>query len=170
MSTIGGGPDAGPRLPRPPLVTRSRDRRAQSSALFGRSSRWSNEDIRWWTSAFWAHRKAFFRNRLWGIRTRARNKAAMTSCSISPKGYGTPSRRMTSGTTLRGHGPVLKCAQEALPFQEFDAECAVRLRAHGIQSLELSAWARAARQRQLDAARRLSCLAAGTAESELGGS
>ncbi len=117
----------------------------------------------------WAHRKAFFRNRLWGIRTRARNKAAMTSCSISPKGYGTPSRRMTSGT-LSGHGPVLKCAQEALPFQEFDAECAVRLRAHGIQSLDLSAWARAARQRQLDAARRLSCLAAGTAKSELGGS
>ena len=93
----------------------------------------------------------------------------MTSCSISPKGYGTPSRRMTSGT-LRGRGPVLKRAWEALPFQEFDAECAVRLRAHGIQSLELSARAQAVRQRQPDAGRRLSCLAAGTAESELGGS
>src|SRR5215470_3807382 len=34
-------------------MTQSRDRRAQGRALFGRSSRWSNEDIRWWTFAFW---------------------------------------------------------------------------------------------------------------------
>ena len=53
---------------------------------------------------------------------------------------------------------------------EFDTECPVRLRAHGVQSLELSARAQAARQRQPDAARRLSCLAAGTAETEHGGS
>ena len=43
---------------------------------------------------------------------------------------------------------------------EFEAECAVRLLTHGVQSLELFARAQAARQRQQDAARRLSCLAA----------
>jgi hypothetical protein len=53
---------------------------------------------------------------------------------------------------------------------EFGAECAVRLRAHGVQSLELSAGVQAGRQRQPDAARRISCLAAGTAETEHGGS
>jgi hypothetical protein len=48
---------------------------------------------------------------------------------------------------------------------EFDEECAVRLRTHGVQSLELPARAQAAWQRC-----RLSCLAAGTAETEHGGS
>ena len=33
-----------------------------------------NEDIRWWTFAFWAHRKAFSRKRVWGIWTRVRIK------------------------------------------------------------------------------------------------
>jgi hypothetical protein len=36
-----------------------------------------------------------------------RTHQAMTSCSISPYGYGKPPRRMTS-RTLRGGGPVLK--------------------------------------------------------------
>ena len=73
-----------------------------------------------------------------------------------------------------GGGPVLKresCGWGASRFQaEFGAECALRLRAHGVQSLELSAGVQAARQCQPDAARRLSCLAAGTAETEHGGS
>ena len=45
-----------------------------------------------------------------------------------------------------------------------------RLRAHGVQSLELSAGVQAAWQRQPDATRRLSCLAGGTAETQHGGS
>src|SRR6476661_2255272 len=44
---------------RRPHVTQSRDRRAQGRALFGRSSRRSNEDIRRWTFAFWADQKSF---------------------------------------------------------------------------------------------------------------
>src|SRR5215831_20303710 len=97
----------------------------------------------------------------------------MSSCSISPYGYGTPPRRMTS-STLRGGGPSSRensaAGKHCHSKAEFDAECAVRLRAHGVQSLELSARAQAARQRLPDAARRLSCLAPGTAETEHGGS
>src|SRR5262249_54457430 len=51
-----------------------------------------------------------------------------------------------------------------------DAECPVRPRVHGVESLQLSARAQAARKRQPDAARRLSWPAAGTAETEHGGS
>src|SRR5205807_4561547 len=49
------------------------------------------------------------------------------------------------------------------------AKSAVRLRAHGVQSLELAARAQAAWQRQPDAPCGLSCLAAGAAETEHGG-
>jgi hypothetical protein len=65
---------------------------------------------------------------------------------------------------------IVRLGSIAIPRQSLNAECAVRLRAHGVQSLELSARAQTARQRQPDAARRLSCLAAGTAETEHGGS
>ena len=64
---------------------------------------------------------------------------------------------------------IVRLGSIAIPRQSLNAECAVRLRAHGIQSLELSARAQAARQRQPGAARRLSCLAASTAETEHGG-
>jgi hypothetical protein len=66
--------------------------------------------------------------------------------------------------------PSSSAAGKHCHFKSLTQKCAVRLRAHGIQSVELSARAQAARQRQPDAARRLPCLAAGTAESELGGS
>ena len=80
---------------------------------------------------------------------------------------------MTS-STLRGGGPFSRensaAGKHCHSKAEFDAEWAMRLRAYGVQSLELSARAQAARQRQPDAARRRFCLAAGAAEIEHGGS
>src|ERR1700722_16193548 len=97
----------------------------------------------------------------------------MTSCLISPYEYRTSPRRMALGT-LRGGGPVLKreqCGWEACLFKaEFE---------HRMRCTTAGTWCSIPRTvcpsadssaASADAARRLSCLAGGTAETELGGS
>jgi hypothetical protein len=54
---------------------------------------------------------------------------------------------------------IVRLGSIAIRTQSLNAECAVRLREHGVQSLELSARAQTARQRQPDAPCGLSCLA-----------